>query len=373
MFLLTLSVKRKPMSQLSVWTRPHFPHHIFHSAHFQNCKTHRPSDSPVWCAPAAEVVSRPVTDSRPWWTGREGSSQFSRLFVQRKEKNKMNFPFDPFQPHCRGQIEYWSASLCLLRESLACQNRSPVWRPPISQLWLILCSLWPVGPNQGWWAGGWGGWSEVAVGRCTWSVEQSRLSDPHSLCPCPSAEEEMDTGRRVVLFIHSEGLDAINTGRVGWWWMMEAEQGPRLWYCVRGQKKGKLPTVTHWENNSRVDCFFSSERVFSWASWPWLVRITDFPERLHPDFFVFWCQTLLQDSSSITSHKYEILIHANEQKSNLIQIRGWYFINHPDTEPWNGMSSCVYLINLTITQRISSHYLNVIFFSLINATRLHYK
>lgn len=147
-----------------------------------------------------------------------------------EEENKMNFPWsilDSFQ----GQIGYWSSSLCLLRESLACQNRSPPWRLPISQCWLILCKLWPTGPNQGWWEWGWGWLSEVAVSSAVDTHDQwSR--DPHrpillprffgSTLPTPSVflpsvEKEMDTERKVIPFIRSDGLDAINSGRVEWW------------------------------------------------------------------------------------------------------------------------------------------------------------
>lgn len=152
----------------------------------------------------------------------------------------------------QGQIGYWSPSLCLLRQTLACQNRSLPWRLPISQCWLILCKLWPATPNQGWWERG-GGWlSEVAVmhpgSRCTWAVEQgSALGWCFSLVSLawhypqpqflPSVEKEVDTKRKDIPFIRLEGPEAINTGRVEWW--AEAKAVQRLWYYMRKQKKGK--------------------------------------------------------------------------------------------------------------------------------------
>lgn len=88
-----------------------------------------------------------------------------------EEENKMNFPWSILASF-QGQIGYWSPSLCLLRESLACQNRSLPWRLPISQSWLILCKLCPAGPNQGWWERGWGWLSESAVSQAVDAHDQ---------------------------------------------------------------------------------------------------------------------------------------------------------------------------------------------------------
>lgn len=102
-------------------------------------------------------VLKQMNDSLLYCTGREYSSYFTRLLQSKKGDKKMNFPWSS-PASFQGQIGYWSPSLCLLRESLACQNWSPPWRLPISQCWLILCRLWLAEPNQGWWERGWGWW-----------------------------------------------------------------------------------------------------------------------------------------------------------------------------------------------------------------------
>lgn len=148
-----------------------------------------------------------------YWSGMCTNTS-SALTSSCLEGNKMNFP-PSISASFWGRIGYWSPSLCLLREIIACPNRSPRWQMPTSQYWLI---LWPAGPNQGWWERGWRWECEVAVDAHDQSGRDPQrpiFSSPHffgSALPSvflASVEKEIQRGRLLHSFVWRDLMRSI--------------------------------------------------------------------------------------------------------------------------------------------------------------------